>query len=88
MDIDSEIIAYLKENGVCRAAKLVKDIKENYGQKGGIGESTIYRAVTRLKNDNKIYTPTKEEVEGFGIKIRNGRGKFLVLRTFMVQRSS
>jgi hypothetical protein len=83
MDIDSEVINYLKEKGVCRTTQVVKDIKEKYRHKGGIGEATIYRAIDRLKEAKKIYSPTKEEIKSFGIKIGDGRSKFLVLRTFM-----
>ena len=88
MDVDIEIIAHLKENGICRTPQLVKDIKEKYRQKGGIGVSTIYREIARLKKDDKIYSPTKEEIEGYGIKMRNDRDKFLVLRTFIERKDS
>jgi hypothetical protein len=83
MDIDSDIIAYLKEKGVCRTTQLVKDIRGKYRHKGGIGEATIYRAIDRLKGAKNIYSPSDEEVESFGIKIGDGRSKFLILRTFM-----
>lgn len=83
MDIDSEVVNYLKAKGVCRTTPLIKDIKEKYRHKGGIGEATIYRAIDRLKTAEKIYSPTDEEIQSFGIKIDDGRGKFLVLRTFM-----
>jgi hypothetical protein len=83
MDIDSEVIEYLKEKGVRRTTQLVKDIKEKYRHKGGIGEATIYRAVDRLKMAEKLYSPTEEEIKSFGIKTGDGRSKFLVLRTFM-----
>jgi hypothetical protein len=83
MDIDSEVIAHLKEKGVYRTTHLVKDIKEKYSQKGGIGEATIFRAIVRLKKADKIYSPTNDEIESYGIKNKDHRGKFLVLRTFM-----
>jgi hypothetical protein len=83
MDIDSEVINYLKEKGVCRTTELVKDIKEKHRHKGGIGEATIYRAIERLKESKNIYSPSEEEIKSFGIKIGDGRSKFLVLRTFM-----